>query len=41
MDDRLFLRGLVSYVGFKQTSVLYDRDPELLDLAITTSSQDL
>tara|TARA_B100000242_G_scaffold272155_1_gene224846 strand:- start:522 stop:1469 length:948 start_codon:yes stop_codon:yes gene_type:complete len=27
MDDRdCFLRGLVSYVGFKQTSVLYDRD---------------
>tara|TARA_B100000965_G_scaffold406626_1_gene446644 strand:+ start:2650 stop:3591 length:942 start_codon:yes stop_codon:yes gene_type:complete len=30
MDDRdCFLRGLVSYVGFKQTSVLYDRDPRV------------
>ena len=30
MDDRdCFLRGLVSYVGFKQSYILYDREPRL------------
>lgn len=30
IEDRdCFLRGLVSYVGFKQTSILYDRAPRL------------
>ena len=26
-EEHGFLRGLVALVGFKQTSVLYDRDP--------------
>jgi len=28
-ERNLYLRGLVSYLGFKQTPVLYDRDPRL------------
>ncbi|MBF0361695.1 MAG: glycosyltransferase family 2 protein [Oligoflexia bacterium] len=31
-EKDFFLRGLVSYVGFKQTNVLYDRDPRLSGL---------
>ena len=31
MDDRdCFLRGLVSYVGFRQTAIPYDRDPRII-----------
>ena len=28
-NDKAFLRGLVSYIGFKQTYILYDRDKDL------------
>lgn len=30
-DQQGFLRGLISYIGFKQTAVLYDREPRFAD----------